>query len=394
MGINEISLDIHRKHKGKIEVTPKIKIDTKEALSAAYTPGVAAVCKEIHNDRKTVWDYTIKQNTVAVVTDGSAVLGLGNIGPEAALPVMEGKCMLFKEMAGVDAFPICLATQDADEIISIVRNIAPAFGGINLEDIAAPKCFEIEMALQDIGIPVMHDDQHATSIVIQAALQNAAKIVGKKIENLNIVINGAGAAGISTARMLNCINIDRNVCTSVADIIVCDSKGTIHKSRSDLNVYKQEIARYTNRKGVKGGLANAVKGADVFIGLSAAGALTKEMVRAMSGDSIVFAMANPVPEIMPDDALDAGAAIVGTGRSDFPNQINNVLAFPAVFRGALDARATRISEEMKIAAAHALARTVTPSKDKILPNVTDKGYVTGVAEAVRNEAVSSGNVRE
>ncbi len=386
MDFNKASLDAHREKKGKIEIVPKMRATDRESLSIAYTPGVAAVSRAIAADRKAVWDYTIKQNTIAVVTDGSAVLGLGNVGAEAALPVMEGKCMIFKEMAGVDAFPICLATQDAGEIISIVRNMAPTFGGINLEDIAAPKCFEIEAALQDLGIPVMHDDQHATSIVIQAALQNAAGIVGKRIEELKVVINGAGAAGISTARMLKCINIDNSVCTSVADIIVCDSKGTLHKGRNGMNVYKQDIARYTNRNIVKGGLAEAVKDADVFIGLSAAGALTKEMVKSMADGPIIFAMANPVPEIMPQDALDAGAAIVGTGRSDFPNQINNVLAFPGIFRGALDAKATRITEEMKIAAAHALARAVKPAKDKILPHATDKGYVKDIADAVMKAA--------
>ncbi|MBI2173119.1 MAG: NADP-dependent malic enzyme [Candidatus Aenigmarchaeota archaeon] len=389
MDFNKASLDAHREKKGKIEIAPKMHATDMESLSIAYTPGVAAVSRAIAADKSSVWDYTIKQNTIAVVTDGSAVLGLGNIGAEAALPVMEGKCMLFKEMAGVDAFPICLATQDAGEIISIVRNMAPTFGGINLEDIAAPKCFEIEEALQDIGIPVMHDDQHATSIVIQAALQNALKVAGKRIEELNVVINGAGAAGISTAKMLNCINIDASVCTSVADIVMCDSKGIIHNGRRDLNAYKQEIVKFTNKRGLSGGLTEAVKGADVFIGLSVAGALTNEMVKSMADGPIIFAMANPVPEIMPQDALDAGASIVGTGRSDFPNQINNVLAFPGVFRGALDAKATRITDEMKIAAAHALARSVKPAKDKILPHATEKGYVKDIADAVAKAATDA-----
>ncbi len=300
------------------------------------------------------------------MTDGSAVLGIGNVGPEAALPVMEGKVMLFKEMAGIDAFPICLNTQDTEDIIKTVRNIAHVFGGINLEDIAAPKCFEIEARLQDLGIPVMHDDQHATAIVVQAALQNTAKVVGKKIEDLHVVINGAGAAGTSTAKMLQCINIDKRVCTSVADIIVCDSLGIISTDRKDLNPYKQEIAESTNKTGRRGTLEHAMKGADVFIGLSTGNVATQDMIRSMNDAGIVFAMANPTPEIMPDDAIKGGAVIVGTGRSDFPNQINNVLAFPGVFRGALDAKATKISNEMKIAAAHALAKSVKPKADKIL----------------------------
>ncbi len=394
MDFDKLALEMHKSKKGKIAVTSKVRILDKKDLSIAYTPGVAAVSKAIAADKSKAWDYTIKQNCVAVVTDGSAVLGIGDVGPEAALPVMEGKAMLFKEMAGVDAFPICLATKDAEEIIRIVKAIAPVFGGINLEDIAAPKCFEIEERLQDLGIPVMHDDQHATAIVIQAALQNAAKVVGKKIEELRVVINGAGAAGLSTAKMLQCMNISKRICTSVNDIVVCDSKGIISRSRTDLNDYKREMASNTNKLNKTGTLADAAEGADVFIGLSAPNVLTAEMVKTMNDDAIIFAMANPVPEIMPDIALKAGAKIVGTGRSDFPNQINNVLAFPGVFRGALDACATRITNEMKIAAAHALAKAVNPRPDKILPSPLEKQYVKDIAAAVAREAKQSGVTRK
>ena len=393
MNTDKEALEMHEKNRGKIEITPKMSV-TAEMLSLAYTPGVAAVSKAIAAEKKNAWKYTIKQNTVAVVTDGSAVLGLGNIGPEAALPVMEGKCMLFKELGGVDAFPICLDTQDTEEIIKTIKYISPVFGGINIEDIAAPKCFEIESRLQDLGIPVMHDDQHATAIVIQAALQNAAKVVGKQIEELNVVINGAGAAGISTARMLQCIDIDRNVCTSVKNIIVCDSKGIINRSRTDVNGYKKELAFHTNKKNVTGHLSDALIGADVFIGLSTGNIVTKEMIKRMNSDSIIFAMANPVPEIMPEIAKEAGATIIGTGRSDFPNQINNVLAFPGIFRGALDACATRITNEMKIEASHALAKSVNPTKDKILPSPLDKEYVSAISKAVEKEALNSGVVRK
>jgi malate dehydrogenase (oxaloacetate-decarboxylating) len=394
MDLNEKSLQAHKKHGGKIGICSKMQLLDKESLSIAYTPGVAAVCKAIHEDKKKVWDYTLKKNTVAVVTDGSAVLGLGNIGPEAALPVMEGKAMLFKELAGVDAFPICLDTQEPSEIISIIRKISPVFGGINIEDIKAPQCFEIEASLQDLGIPVMHDDQHATSIVIQAALQNACKVVGKNIEDLFVVISGAGAAGISTAKMLACMNISSDVCTSVKDIVMVDSRGILSKFRDDLNIYKKEIVQIGNKKNKHGSLKDALEGADVFIGLSVANTVTKEMVMSMNDNAIIFAMANPVPEIMPELAVEAGAAIVGTGRSDYPNQINNVLAFPGVFRGALDAKATRISSEMKMAAANALARSVEPKKDKILPNALDQYYVQKVVDAVMQEAIKTGNVRK
>jgi malate dehydrogenase (oxaloacetate-decarboxylating) len=394
MDFNKLALEMHKKKKGKIEIAAKMKIKDKKSLSIAYTPGVAAVSRAIAENKERIWDFTIKQNTVAVVTDGTAVLGLGDVGPEAALPVMEGKAMLFKQMANIDAFPICLATKDTQEIIRTIRNIAPVFGAINIEDIAAPKCFEIEASLQDIGIPVMHDDQHATAIVIHAALENAASVVGKKISDLRVVINGAGAAGISTARMLKCMNIESRVCTSAADIILCDSRGIVHRERNDMNPYKAEMVNYTNKANRKGNLVDAMKGADVFIGLSAANLVTAEMIKTMNDDAIIFAMANPVPEVMPDVALKAGAAVVGTGRSDFPNQINNVLVFPGVFRGALDSKATRITNEMKIAAAHSLAKSVRPTAEKILPNPLEKKYVRDIAAAVAKEARRAGVIRE
>ncbi len=386
MSLKDEALELHRKKKGKLAVRPKVKIKTRQDLSLAYTPGVADVSLAIAEDKKKVYDYTIKRNTVAVVTDGSAVLGLGNIGPEAALPVMEGKCVLFKELAGIDAFPICLDTQDTAEIIKTIKNIAPVFAGINLEDIAAPRCFEIEAALQGIGIPVFHDDQHGTAIVIHAALTNAAKVVGKKIEELKVVVNGAGAAGISVAKLLTCFEISEHVCTSVKDAILCDSKGIIYDGREVDNKYKEELAKITNKKKIQGTLADALVGADVFIGVSKGNVLTKDMVRTMGRDPIIFAMANPIPEIMPQDAKEAGAAVVGTGRSDFPNQINNALVFPGVFRGALDAKATKITNEMKLAAARALASSVEPTAEKILPEVLDKSVVKKIAAAVKKEA--------
>ena len=334
----------------------------------------------------------MKANTIAIVTDGSAVLGLGNIGGYAAIPVMEGKAILFKEFAGVDAFPICFENYETD-FVDQVKNIAPVFGGINLEDIAAPKCFEVEDALQDIGIPVMHDDQHGTAVVVLAALLNACKVTGKKFADLNIVICGAGAAGFAITRMLKCIGYDPRVCTRVNEIIVCDTQGTIFRERVGLykNKYKFIIGEETNRPALAGSLSDAMIGADVFIGVSAPGVVTEEMVRSMNKKAIVFAMANPVPEIWPDTALQAGAMVVGTGRSDFPNQINNVLAFPGIFRGALDARATRITDEMKIAAAHAIAGYVPhPRSNRILPNILDKNVTKNVAEAVTKAAISCG----
>lgn len=386
------ALALHAKHHGKLEIRPKVPLRDKADLSRAYTPGVAEVCREIIKDRNLAYKYTLKANTIAIVTDGSAVLGLGNIGGYAAIPVMEGKAILFKEFAGVDAFPICFESYETD-FTDQVKNIAPVFGGINLEDIAAPKCFEVEDALQDIGIPVMHDDQHGTAVVVLAALLNACKVTGKKYPDLNIVICGAGAAGFAITRLLKCIGYNPDVCTTVNEIIVCDTKGTIFRGREGLykNKYKFIIAEETNKPALCGSLADAVRGADVFIGVSAPDVLSEEMVRSMNKDAIVFAMANPVPEIWPDAARHAGAVVVGTGRSDFPNQINNVLAFPGIFRGALDARATRITDEMKIAAAHAIAEYVQkPRHDRILPNILDKGVTQAVAKAVSEAAILCG----
>ncbi|MDD1661368.1 MAG: NADP-dependent malic enzyme [Methanomicrobiales archaeon] len=390
--IYQESLDLHRRMHGKLEVRGKVPVRTRRDLSRAYTPGVAQVCREIQEDRNRAWLYTIKANTVAIVTDGSAVLGLGNIGGYAAIPVMEGKALLFKDFAGIDAFPICFEGYHTD-FIEDVKNIAPVFGGINLEDIAAPKCFEVEEALQDIGIPVMHDDQHGTAIVILAALLNACRATGKNLADITIAMSGAGAAGYATFRLLKCLGYDRKTCMPVGDMIVCDRKGIIHKDRPDLlaNKYKYIIAHETNREGRTGTIADAMKGADVFIGVSAPDIVTGKMVRSMKKDAIVFALANPVPEIMPDIARKAGAAVVGTGRSDFPNQINNLLAFPGVFRGALDARATRITEEMKVAAAHALSAMVKePTKGRILPGPLNRKVAREVAAAVKAAARECG----
>jgi malate dehydrogenase (oxaloacetate-decarboxylating) len=386
------SLRLHEENHGKLEVRSKVPLKTKHDLSLAYTPGVAQVCREIAKDKNLAYKYTIKANTIAIVTDGSAVLGLGNIGGYAAIPVMEGKAILFKEFAGIDAFPICFENYQTD-FTDQIKNIAPVFGGINLEDIAAPKCFEVEDALQDIGIPVMHDDQHGTAVVVLAALINACKVTGKKFEDLNIVICGAGAAGFAITRLLKCIGYDPNVCTMVNEIIVCDTKGTIFRGREGLykNKYKFIIAEETNRPALAGTLGDAMNGADVFIGVSAPGVVNEDMIRSMNRDPIVFTMANPVPEIWPDAAKNAGAGVVGTGRSDFPNQINNVLAFPGIFRGALDARATRITDDMKIAAAHAIADYVSrPQHDRILPNILDKDVTKAVAKAVADAAEQCG----
>jgi malate dehydrogenase (oxaloacetate-decarboxylating) len=391
MDIKEGALRLHKENRGKLATKSKVAVKSKEELSLVYTPGVAEVCRAIHKDKKKVYEYTMKANSVAVVTDGSAVLGLGNIGAEASLPVMEGKCVLFKEMAGIDAFPICLQTQNDEEIIRIVKNIAPAFGGINLEDIAAPKCFKIEEALLGIGIPVMHDDQHGSAIVVLAALINAAKVVNKKIEDLKIVINGAGAAGTATAKLLLCIGVDKKICTSVKEIILLDSKGIIYDGRDDLGEFKSRLAKITNSKR-EGTLKDALKGADVFIGVSKGNLLSSEDLKVMNKDPIVFAMANPIPEIMPDEAKKV-AAVVGTGRSDFPNQINNSLAFPSVFRGALDAKATCINNEMKIAAARAISSCVEPTKDNILPHTLDKSIVPKISEAVKKAAVDTMVIR-
>ncbi len=393
MDIKEEALKLHRINRGKLAVKSKVSVNSKEDLSLVYTPGVADVCREIFADKSRAYEYTMKANSVAVVTDGSAVLGLGNIGPEAALPVMEGKCVLFKELGNIDAFPICLNTQNSDEIISIVKNIAPAFGGINLEDIAAPRCFGIEEALLGIGIPVMHDDQHGSAIVVLAALMNAAKVVNKNIEDLKVVINGAGAAGTAITKLLLCLGIDKNICTSVKEIVLCDSKGIIYEGRDDLNDFKAQLAKFTNNSKRSGTLKDALESADVFIGVSKGNLLTAEDLKAMNNDAIVFAMANPVPEIMPDEAGKV-AAVVGTGRSDFPNQINNSLAFPGVFRGALDFKATMINNEMKIAASHALSKCINPTKDRILPPTLDRYVVPKVAEAVGRTAVETGVVRK
>ena len=393
MNLKEEALKLHKDNKGKLAVKSKVKVNTKEDLSLVYTPGVAEVCKEIAADKKNVYKYTMKANSVAVVTDGSAVLGLGNIGAEASIPVMEGKCILFKELADIDAFPICIKNQNDDEIINIVKNIAPVFGGINLEDIAAPRCFEIEEKLQGIGIPVMHDDQHGTAIVVLAALINASKVVNKNLESLKIVINGVGAAGTAIAKLLLCMGIDRKICTSVKEIVLCDTQGIIYDGRPDLNEVKKALARITNTKKRKGTLKEALEGSDVFIGVSKGNLLTADDLKVMNRDAIVFAMANPVPEIMPAEALKV-ATIVGTGRSDFPNQINNSLAFPGVFRGALDSKATRINNEMKIAAATAIANCVRPTKGNILPYTLDKNVVAKVAEAVKKTAIETGVVRE
>ncbi|MEQ8350384.1 MAG: NADP-dependent malic enzyme [Leptospiraceae bacterium] len=385
MDIFSESLAFHEKLKGKLDIRSKAHIESRHDLSLLYTPGVAESCRVIHRDPEQARNLTIKSDTVAVITDGSAVLGLGNIGPLAALPVMEGKCVLFKEYAGLNAFPICLDTQNTVEIINIVRNLAPVFAGINLEDISAPRCFEIEAGLQDIGIPVFHDDQHGTAIVLLAGLLNAAKLAGKSLSELRVVINGSGAAGTAIAELLLGVGHDPSVSEPVAEVLMCDTKGIISRNRNDIESYpaKMKLARITNRHGRDGGLDDAIEGADVFIGVSVEGALTPAMVRKMNPDPIIFALANPVPEILPEEAYEAGALVVGTGRSDFANQINNVLAFPGIFRGAIDVKATRITSSMKIAAARALADHVgKPGRDHIIPSVLDKTAGEDVARAV------------
>jgi len=383
MDIYKESINLHKKIKGKLEIASKVKIKNKHDLSLAYTPGVAGVCKEIAKNKGKAYELTIKGNSVAVVSDGSAVLGLGNIGPEAALPVMEGKALLFKEYANIDAIPLCLDTQNSEEIISIVKAIAPNYAGINLEDISAPRCFEIEEKLQDLGIPVFHDDQHGTAIVLLAGVLNSLKLAGKNITEVSVVINGAGAAGTAIANLLRCVGYDDNICEPVKDIIVCDSKGIICKERKDLNDAKKELLRFTNKSGKCGTLADALHDVDVFIGVSKGNLLNREMIQSMNDKPIILAMANPIPEVMPEDAKKWGAFIVGTGRSDFPNQINNVLAFPGIFRGALDAKASHISNKMKIMAARAIAACVTPTVNKIIPSPLDKNVAVKVAEAVR-----------
>lgn len=383
------ALRLHAEWKGKLDINPKMEINTKDDLSLAYTPGVAAPCLEIEKDINKSYELTGRGNLVAVVTDGTAVLGLGDIGPEAGMPVMEGKCVLFKEFGGVNAVPLCIKSKDVDEIVHTVALLSGSFGGINLEDIAAPRCFEIEAKLKELcDIPVFHDDQHGTAIVTAAALLNAVKLTGKKMGDLRIVINGAGSAGIAIARLLLKMNF--------GDVILCDSKGSVYKGREGMNVGKKEIAELTNKGLLKGSLADAMKGSDIFIGVSAPDVVSEAMVASMNEKSIVLPMANPVPEIMPDKAKHAGAFVVGTGRSDFANQINNVLAFPGIFRGALDVRASDINEEMKVAAAYAIASLVRDeelSVDYIIPSALNKEVGAVVAKAVAQAARDSGVAR-
>lgn len=383
------SLILHKSLRGKIRITPRLDVRTTDELALVYSPGVAAPCLEIAKDPHTVWDYTIKSNTVAIVSDGSAVLGLGNIGAHAAIPVMEGKALLFKRFARIDAFPICIDSQDTDKIVETVRLISPVFGGINLEDIAAPRSFEVEERLQDLGIPVFHDDQHGTAIVVLAALLNSAKVLGKKMEDLTVVINGAGAAGIAIAKLIKGVGheeSERRVC--VKDVILCDTKGIIHKERKDLTGAKLEALEYSNGTNKHGGLKEALVNADAFIGVSIANLLDRNDIETMGTDPIILALANPIPEIMPDEAKAGGAAIVGTGRSDLPNQVNNVLGFPGIFRGALDAQAKRITPGMKLAAAYAIADHLrNPTRDNIIPATLDESVAWRVADAVREAAM-------
>lgn len=389
MNIREESLQKHYEWNGKIEVVAKAKVNDSKSLSLAYTPGVAEPCLEIQKDYNKSYELTRRNNLVAVITDGSAVLGLGDIGPEAGMPVMEGKCVLFKEFGDVDAFPLCVRTKDVDEFVQTVYNISGSFGGINLEDISAPRCFEIEEKLKKMcDIPIFHDDQHGTAVVVSAALINATKIIGKDLSECKAIINGSGAAGTAIAKLLMTLGLK--------DVILCDRTGAIYEGRENLNASKAEIAKVTNRGMVKGGLKDAIVGTDIFIGVSAPGVLTEEMIKTMHKDPIVLAMANPTPEIMPDEAKAAGAKIVGTGRSDFPNQINNVVAFPGIFRGALDVRASAITENMKIAAAYAIASLVDDDKlneDYILPYAFDERIKDTVANAVAEAARKDGVAR-
>lgn len=385
MTTNEKALLLHKEWNGKLEVVAKSPVKSREDLSLAYTPGVAEPCKVIAEDREAAYTYTMKANTVAVVSDGSAVLGLGNIGPYAAMPVMEGKAVLFKEFGGVNAVPICLDTQETEEIIKAVTYLAPGFGGINLEDISAPRCFEIEERLNEIlDIPVFHDDQHGTAIVVLAGIINGLKVVGKKKEDCKVVVNGAGSAGVAITKLL--------LTYGFSNIIMCDKVGIVSKSTEGLNWMQQKMAELTNPNNETGTLADALKGADIFVGVSAPGIVSQEMVASMNKDSILFAMANPVPEIMPDLAKAAGARVVGTGRSDFPNQVNNVVAFPGIFKGALEGRATRITEEMKLAAANAIASLVPDdelNEDNIMPEAFDPKVAEVVAQAVKSHIVRS-----
>ncbi len=389
MNYAEESLKLHYQWKGKLEVTPRAAVDSDDGLSLAYTPGVAQPCLEIQKDISKSYELTRRWNMVAVVTDGSAVLGLGDIGPEAGMPVMEGKCVLFKSFGDVDAFPLCIRSKNVDDIVNTVRLIAGSFGGINLEDISAPRCFEIEKRLKECcDIPIFHDDQHGTAVITLAGLTNALKVVGKRLEDIKIVTSGAGAAGIAIIKLL--------IARGLKNVIMTDRKGAIYEGREDLNPIKQEMARITNAHREKGTLAEVIRGADVFIGVSAPGTLTQDMIRSMARDPIIFACANPTPEIFPAEAKAAGAAVVSTGRSDYPNQINNVLCFPALFRGALDVRASDINDEMKIAAAKALAGLVSDeelSADYIIPKAFDPRVKDAVAKAVAQAARDSGVAR-
>ena len=386
MNYNEMALKMHEEHKGKISVTSKVAVKTRDDLSTAYTPGVAEPCRKIRDDKSEVYRYTAKGNLVAVVSDGTAVLGLGDIGPEAAMPVMEGKSILFKEFAGIDAFPICLDTKDTDEIVETVKRLAPTFGGINLEDISAPRCFEIERRLkEELDIPVFHDDQHGTAIVVSAGLTNALKYVGKEFSEAKVVINGAGSAGISICKLL--------LELGVGDIVLVDRNGILAVGEEWMNPAQKEMAEKTNKEQIHGDLKTAMQGRDVFVGVSAPNIVTAEMVSTMAKDAVVFAMANPTPEIMPDEAKKGGARVVATGRSDFPNQINNVLVFPGVFKGALEARATDITEEMKIAAVRAIAdiiKTEELTEDYIIPGAFDERVADNVAREVAKTAIETG----
>lgn len=380
MNYYEESLKVHGKTRGKIEVNSKVPLQTRDDLSIAYTPGVAEPCKKIFEDPEMVYKYTVKGNMVAVVSDGTAVLGLGNIGPQAAMPVMEGKAVLFKKFGGVDAFPICLDTADTEDIIRTVKAIAPGFGGINLEDIASPKCFEVEERLEkELDIPVFHDDQHGTAIVVLAGIINALKVTGKTMEECRVVVNGAGSAGIAITKLL--------LTYGFTNIIMCDRIGILAKGMEGLNWMQEKMTEVTNLTGMRGSLADALKGADIFVGVSAPGIVTQEMVASMNSDAILFAMANPVPEIMPDLAKAAGARVVGTGRSDFPNQVNNVVVFPGIFKGAMEGRSSSITEEMKLAAAVAIADLVAPSEldeNNILPEAFDPRVADAVSQAVKD----------
>ncbi len=372
------AIEMHKKYHGKLRMEAIVHIENRDDLSWAYSPGVAEPCREIAADPEKMYDYTLKSRTIAVISDGSAILGLGNLGHRASMPVMEGKCVLFKEFAGVDAFPIIIGTQDVEEFIQTVKNIADGFGGINLEDISAPRCFEIEDRLKaELDIPVMHDDQHGTAIVVLAGLINSLKVTGKKKEDIRVVLNGAGAAGVAICKLLHLYGVNH--------FIACDTKGIIHSGREDLDISKQKLLEFTNTDNMTGTLADAMVGADVFLGVSAAGALTEDMVRTMATDAIIFAMANPVPEIMPELAIAAGARIIGTGRSDYPNQINNSLAFPGIFKWVLKYGKKKITDEMKIRAAEALAGyVVNPTADMVIPGPFDPGIADVVAEAMKD----------